>query len=572
MEVEKKNFAIIILAVLLAASGVGNLMALSGWFGHAPELEIDRPRDMGRILRVGRTSNPVTLDPQDTMDSDSNDVLDNIVEPLIRYDFTDPTIPLVPILAESWSWPSTTEVNFILRQNVFFHDGALFTASAVTYTINRINYFNNWSGTLPDTKKLSFCHSIYKFGDGTPIFNGTIEYDGPNGYNVSVILNDPFGPGEGLLAYTASSIVHPDSTPAEEMLDLTTDKIIGTGPFKFVRYKASSEVRMKRWERYWRTGTYFDEVVYVYYKDSVTANNAMLGLDIDYLGQGDPALKQTYIDDPDIHVEEVGTGTAYYYIGFNNKKINLTWRKAVSYAFNYTYFIDEIHEGTAERAKSLVPPGFPGHNDSIMAADMDIPRARGYMQSMGYGYTDGVAWETDLGGANEDDWGGASFNTGIWENFRCGPGSTFYDQYWTLLSTNLQSIGIKIVRWDLEWPEYIEKMEKDPNQFDIFPIGWGPDYFEAFNMIDPLVNPISSANWAQANYTDINAELAAAESETNQFLRLDIYRHLQSLIHDKYFIHMPMWHYLLYIVTAESLKGFPYNIDRQLYWWPCYRA
>lgn len=561
MEMEKKNLAIIILAVVLVISGVGNviLVALGGWI----ELEAEEKE----VLKVGRTANPVTLDPQDTWDSVSNDVLDNIVETLIRYDFTDPygdgSIPLIPILCESWTWPSDTEANFKLRKMVYFHDGTLFTAAAVEHTINRINYFNNWTGDLPSDKKMSFCHSIYKFGDGTPIFNGTIIYDD---YNVSVILNRPFGPGEGLLAYTASSIVHPDSTPAEEMLDLTTDKIIGTGPFKFVKYKASSEVRMKRWERYWRTGTYFDEVVYVWYKDSVTVNNAMLGLDIDYLGQGDAALKQTYIDEPTIHVEEVGTGTAYYYIGFNNNKINLTWRKAMCYAYNYTYFIDEIQQGTAERAQSLVPPGFPGHNASVWdTVDMDVPRARAYMQSMGFG----TEWSTALGGPNDDDWSDATFRT---FTFRTSPGSSFYVQYITLLTECMDRIGIDITDWPLDWDEYIILMEGDPDQFELFPIGWGPDYFEAFNMIDPLVNPISSANWAQADYPDIVAALADAESETNQFLRLDIYRHLQSLIHDKYFIHMPMWHYLLYIVTAESLKGFPYNIDRQLYWWPCYRG
>lgn len=561
---EKKNLAIIILAVVLVLSGVGNvvLAVMAGWIEEEPDLE---------VLKVGTTENPVTIDPQDTWDSVSNNILDNIVEPLIKYDFTDPTIPLVPLLAESWSWPSTTQVTFILRKMVYFHDGALLTAECVTHTINRINYFGNWSGTLPSDQKMAFCQSIYKFGDGTPIFNGTIEHDD---YNVSVILNRPFGPGEGLLAYTASSIVHPDSTPATTMLDLTTDKVIGTGPFKYVKYKASSEVRMKRWVRYWRTGTYFDEVVHVYYKDTTTVNNAMLALDIDYLGQGDQALKQTYIDDPDIHVQEVGVATLYFYIVFNSKLINLTWRKAIQCAFNYTYFIDEIQEGTVIRARSLVPPGFPAHNASVQAMDQDVIRAREYMQSMGYGFTDPVTpWDTTYpGGANEADWKNAIFNT-AWNKMRVSPGSTFYEQYFKLLHDNLDLIGIEIVEQPLTWAEYIQLTEAAGglDQLHIMPIGWGPDYFETFNMIDPLLNPISSANWGQNNITEINVELLAAETETDTVKRYAIYEKLQSLIHDKYYCHMPLWYNKLYVVHAANLKGFPYNINRDLYWWPCYR-
>ncbi|MFX1503878.1 MAG: ABC transporter substrate-binding protein, partial [Promethearchaeota archaeon] len=143
MEMEKKNLAIIILAVVLAASGVGNviLAVMAGAI---------QPGVTGEVLRVARTANPVTMDPMNSWDSVSNDIIDQVGEPLIATDLTNASFPLVPRLAESWTWPTDTIIEFHLRPNVFFHDGQPLTGEDVIYTFERINYFGNSTGTLPD--------------------------------------------------------------------------------------------------------------------------------------------------------------------------------------------------------------------------------------------------------------------------------------------------------------------------------------------------------------------------------------------------------------------------------------
>ncbi|MFW9973433.1 MAG: hypothetical protein ACFFDF_24830 [Candidatus Odinarchaeota archaeon] len=91
-------------------------------------------------------------------------------------------------------------------------------------------------------------HSLYKFADGTLIFNDTLSFK-RNDYNVSLLLNRPFGPVERLFAYTASSIVHPNSTPVDEILDISKDLVIGTDPFKIISYIHYKEINFERWER-----------------------------------------------------------------------------------------------------------------------------------------------------------------------------------------------------------------------------------------------------------------------------------------------------------------------------------
>ena len=83
MEMEKKNLAIIILAVVLAASGIGNvvLAITGGFFELAAEKE--------RVFNMADTGGPYTLDPIDSWDGTSNSILSQIFEPLFTYAWID---------------------------------------------------------------------------------------------------------------------------------------------------------------------------------------------------------------------------------------------------------------------------------------------------------------------------------------------------------------------------------------------------------------------------------------------------------------------------------------------------
>ena len=576
---EKKNLAIIILAVVLAASGVGNVIL-------ATMVGFIKPPPTFNVLKLARTANPVTMDPCDTWDSVSNDILDQVVEPLIAYNLSDPAFPLVGRLAESWVWDDATHVTFTLRPNVFFHNGEILTGDAVIHTFERINFFGNSTGTLVAPHHMAFPHSLYKFGDGTPIFDHAASSVNPtDNLEVTLALTAPFAPCEGLLAYAASSIVEAVGTPVNEMLELGSDLAIGTGPFKLVDYVPNSEVRFERWDRYWRDVAFWDELVYVYYRDGVTANNAMLAGDIDYLGQGIAALKEYFEASDDITVTGDGTaeyidGAIYWYIAFNSPYINETWRKAIANGFNYTYLNQEIDEGTTVHANSLVPPGFPAHNTSVVGGYYDIPNARRRMQLMGFG----TGWETgtQVGdvftpGANEDDWKLAAWvpETGNFTNnqfnFRHRQGSHFMELVIQRFEHDMDLIGIEINIQILTWDEFIEMGENHPERLHIYFVGWGPDYFETFNMIDPLVNPASSSNFARIDNAEINTYLILAAGETDTATRYGYYRKLQYLIMDKYAYHMGIQFDKLYHVHAATLKGVPYNTMRNLYWYPTYR-
>ena len=196
---EKKNIAIIVLAVVLVASGVGNVILGMGAVNIAPP-----PQPSTFLLGTG--DGPVTIDPIDSWDSASNDVIAQVAECLFWYDLTDSDLPLEPLLAESYSWDGTnTNLTINVRDHVYFHDGSKLDAAVVKWNMDRINYFINATGTLPPTTTPAFPSSLYYMPDGiSPMMNRTEIIDD---MTLVIVLNQPFGAFIPLLSYTGSAII-----------------------------------------------------------------------------------------------------------------------------------------------------------------------------------------------------------------------------------------------------------------------------------------------------------------------------------------------------------------------------
>ncbi|GAH43130.1 unnamed protein product, partial [marine sediment metagenome] len=211
-------------------------------------------------------------------------------------------------------------------------------------------------------------------------------------------------------------------------------------------------------------------------------------------------LLPTFMADPEIHVELSGQDLIYWYLGFNNLMINRTWREALSYAYNYSYVVEEILNGEATRAHPAVPAVYPGHNASVQAnlPTMDISYARSIMQSMGFG----VGWDTTYPGTNEADWASESFAS---SNFG-GPlelnlifGNSRNADINALASTMWQLIGIDTTEIVRNFFDFLTLGWTTPNDLQIWHVGWGPDYPDAYNMLNPVFNPNSIDNFGQVN-------------------------------------------------------------------------
>src|ERR1700676_210153 len=142
---------------------------------------------------------------------------------------------IVPDLAESWAWSSDNKtLTFKLRQDVKWHDGKPFTSADVKCT------FDMLMGKSPQKLRQTPRKSWYdQVNDVTT--NGD--------YEASFHLKRPQPALLALLASGYTPIYPCHVSPAE----MRTHPI-GTGPFKFVEFKANESITLVRNPDYWKEG------------------------------------------------------------------------------------------------------------------------------------------------------------------------------------------------------------------------------------------------------------------------------------------------------------------------------
>jgi ABC-type transport system substrate-binding protein len=519
-------------------------------------------------LKFGTYTQPVTIDPIDGWDSGSFDVIRQVTETLFWKNYSNPSLVVEPLLVESFSWDITnTELTLILKQGIYFHDGQELDAAAVKWNVDRWLYFTNSSGTLPSGTQEAYPSILYFFPDNTPIINSCTVNDI---YNLTISLTQPFAPFIEFLSFEANSIISPFSHSPIEYIDLYSGDLIGTGPFTFTQFIPDTEVMFERFELYWRGPSEIATLLFVIEYNSNTRNNMLLAREVHIIKGYNNALLPTFVADPEIHVEFLGTDLNYWYLGFNNFMINRTWREALSYAFNYTYVIENICNEEATRGYPAVPTTMPGHNASVQAnlPTMNITYARTIMQSMGFG----IGLDTAYPGTNEAEWASASFaslNFGGPLELNAIEDNNRNADINSLASFTWQLIGVDTIEIERTFGDLLNIGYNTPNDLHIWYLGWGPDYIEAYNMLHPLFSSNSDSNFGQVDIPLVNSLLSDAANEIDIPTRLAIYEQLQYILFLQEFVHMSLFADYKYVVHLTNLLNFPYHQLNAFYFYPC---
>ncbi|TFG13184.1 MAG: ABC transporter substrate-binding protein [Promethearchaeota archaeon] len=558
---EKKNVAIVVLIIALVASGVGNIILI---------LPFLQPYVPIRTLIRGTGAGPHTLDPTNSWDSASNDVLDQVFEGLFTYNLSDPELPRYNLLAESYFWQDTSTLQVKLVEDVVFHDDYPLNSTSAKWSFDRLNYMCNASNELNRVAPFNETNegaigepaSLYFLPNGTHIIN---EVEAVGEYNITFHLSAPFAPFLDLLCYESSKLMSPLSTPATRFVELY-EVPVGTGPFKFVSFTANVEVRFVRNDNYWRQLAWMEELIFALIPSTTTRSNAMLSGQIDYVSGYSPSLIGTYRADADIHVEDFTDNTgkpglSYYYLGMNNVLINETMREAISYAINYTYIIKNIGNDLVFRANSPISPGYgAAYNASVEAANYNVTKARQVMIDAGI---------TTLGVNDDSGWLSAEF---LAVNYSYNTDNQIRADIGTAATQWLDQIGVRVIDDGITWSAFLNKLYVFPNLLGIYWVGWGPDYLDPFNMLDPLFNPLSSADSAQVDDAWLNSQMATALNTPDDTARNNIYKLVQWYLAEKLRPHAFGYHPKITTVHAANLRGVPYNAMGNFEAYPIYRV
>jgi peptide/nickel transport system substrate-binding protein len=289
---------------------------------------------------------------------------------------------IVPDLAESWAWSSDGKtLDFKLRQGVKWHDGKPFTSNDVKCTFNMV------MGKSPQKFRKNPRKSWYD-----QVADVTTKGD----FEVAFNLKRPQPALLALLASGYTPIYPCHVTPAE----MRTHPI-GTGPFKFVEFKANESIKLVRNPDYWKEGLpHLDGIEFTIIPNRSTAILAFVAGKFDITFPTEvtiPLLKDMKTQAPNAVCVFEPTNVSTNIIvnstspPFDNPDI----RRAMALALDRKAFISILFEGQADVGGTMLPaPGgvwgmpnemletIPGYGPDVNA---NREEARKLMQKAGYG-------------------------------------------------------------------------------------------------------------------------------------------------------------------------------------------
>ncbi|MHA2283105.1 MAG: ABC transporter substrate-binding protein [Promethearchaeota archaeon] len=512
------------------------------------------PAEPGPFI-YGTSSIPPKLDPLDSWAKSLEIIIDQVAETLFTYDLSHPSLLITPLLATGYDLEPTEKLNYTiyLRQGVTFHDGSEFNSTVAKWNFDRMEYWWNFTGSLPGFEQIGEVYPIFHWEDEIlPIWNRTEIVDENT---IKFVLNKPHSGFIHYLTRFNTALLSMESTPFLSLLTLGSDQIIGTGPFVFDYYIASIETRFYAFENYWRGKAQIEEIIFVYIFDKVTLNNAMLAGQLDFLGNPLPSLLDAFKAIPGLNVIDDGkTNSVIRYLAFNNNTLDtLAIRKALSYAINYTKNIDALRGGTSNRLKSPIPPGIAFSNDTFNYPSLNITKARQFMQNLGHG----TSLDPNYPGSNETEWDALAdagpYNFSMWT---MGTGDSYRNNLFDLCNETFRKIGINLYQEEIDWVSFITT----PNLVDMWALGFGADYNDPSNYVNFLFSNKSKGNFMGTNDSYLQNLIELGPEEHDPTLREAIYDEIQRyLVEDL----MPMaWLDVakIYSVYKNELTGFSQNV------------
>jgi len=495
-----KKLAVLLLVLTLALSGT----ALA-----APK--------MGGTLVFGRGGDSVGLDPAYETDGNSFMVCDNIYEALVAY--ADESTTLEPGLAEKWDIsPDGKTYTFTLRQGVKFHDGTPFNANAVVFSIGRMMkernvkfYGKGWE--IPPQERPpeywvsmemdDIVESIEAVDDDTVVFR-LKRVNAPFLANMGMDFADMISPTAFL------------KNPKEFLRNP-----VGTGPFTFVRWVKDDRIILERNPDYWdkSAGPYLDRLIFRAIPENSVRFLELKTGNIHICQFPNPADIMLAEKDPNIKIISQ-PGMNIGYLSFNHTqepwKSNLDLRKAIAHAINRKAIVDNIYQGLGEVAKNPIPPTMWGYNHEVPGYDFDPATAKELLQKAGFPNGEGLG------------------EIALWSMPVPRPYNPEGLKVGEAMAADLADVGITAKVVTYEWGTYLKRQREQPEDMDLFQLGWtgdngDPDNFLAV-LFDGLASPAIRTQWHSERYHEL---MIQGRETIDQDKRAEIYQEAQQLLFDE---------------------------------------
>ncbi|MDR7378415.1 peptide/nickel transport system substrate-binding protein [Rhodoferax ferrireducens] len=344
------------------------------------------PAGHAETLRWARSTDASTLDPHALNNGPNHNLLHQVYEPLI---IRNADGKLLPTLAASWALTRDPTVwEFKLRKGVKFHDGSLFTADDVLFSLQRAR--------APTSDMRSLLVSITDVVKVDP-FTVHIKTSGPNPLLPDNLINIQILSAAWAKAH---GVEQPQNASAKEET-YATRNVNGTGPYTLVSREQDSRTVLKLFPGYWGRGQFpleIDELVYLPIKSPATRVAALLSGEVDFVQdlpiqdiarlRADPKLRVNQAAENRTIFLGLNVGTApltYSDVKDKNPLADRRVRQAFQLAIDRNTLQTAVMRGLSVPTNIIAPPFVHGYEKAFGAVGKsDAAQAKKLLAEAGY--------------------------------------------------------------------------------------------------------------------------------------------------------------------------------------------
>jgi len=378
-----------------------------------------------KTLVIAQGAGPTTLDPLREQSGPLMNIWTLVFDGLTRRD-DDGNIEAA--LATSWRTISDTEWEFKLREGVQFHNGEPFDANAVKFTLERILDKSHASQALTRLSQLD-----------------SVEVVDP----LTVRIRTK-GPAPTLLSGLAWAFVVPPKYIQEKGDAFAAQNPVGTGPFKFVRWRQAEFIDLVTNKAYFGTRPKIDALTVRQIPDDSARMASLLSGEAQIIVQIPPDLVKTVAEHPDSQVSSVGAlmGIVVEFDTIRGPLTDKRIRQAINYAIDKDTLVRELlaRQGQPLQGQVLTPGAF-GFNPQLTAYPYDPAKAKQLLQEAGVGNGLTLTLKTPVGRYISDR------------------------EIAIAVAGQLEKVGIKVEVQPIEWGVFIKDLRAG-QLGPMFLIGW----------------------------------------------------------------------------------------------------
>jgi peptide/nickel transport system substrate-binding protein len=474
--------------------------------------------ELGAPWILGTTDTPTSLDPAGAYDLPSWTLQYNLFQTLL-------TIPAGENepggdAADSCEYEDPQTFTCTLKEGLTFSNGNELTSSDVKFSIDRLVALEDPNGA-------------------SGLFASLDSVETPDDQTVTFELSRPDTTFQFVLTTAAASIVDEETFPADSLIG--DSEVVGSGPFTLEQYQPEDQAVLAANPEYTGDHPAQSEQVFVsYFADSGALKLAAEENEVDVAWRSlSPTDLSDMSESDSVEVVEGEGSEIRYFVWQLGTPVakELAVRQAVAQIIDREAIAERSYQGTVDPLHSIVPPGFPGQVDAFQEkyGEPSVEAAKKLLDDAGVQ----TPVELTLG----------------YTPTHYGPNAV--DEATELADQLNQSDLFDVTLESAEWEQY-QNLYKE-NAYDLFHLGWFPDFLDADNYLSPFV--VDGGFYAN-NYTNPKAnELVAAEQSTEDAAeREEIFAELQTLVAEDVPL-IPSWVGQNTAVAGPGMTGVEETLD-----------